>query len=34
MVDARTSRYAGTYVRWQRDPEGIGGTLHAKSVRA
>jgi len=34
MVDARTSRYAGTYVRWQRDPEGIGGALRAKGARA
>jgi len=27
---ARTSRYAGTYARWQRDPEGIGRALCAK----
>ena len=26
IVDARTSRYAETYARWQRDPEGIGLT--------
>ena len=30
----RTSRYAGTYARWQRDPEGIGGALRAKGERA
>jgi hypothetical protein len=34
-VDARTSRYAETYARWQRDPKGIGGALlRAKDVRA
>ena len=33
-VDARTSRYAETYARWQRDPEGIGGALRAKGVSA
>ena len=33
-VDARTSRYAKTYARWQRDPEGIGGALRAKGVSA
>jgi hypothetical protein len=31
---ARTSRYAETYARWQRDPEGIGGALRAKGVSA
>ena len=34
IVDARTSRYAETYARWQRDPEGIGGALRAKGVSA
>ena len=34
MTDARTSRYAETYARWQRDPEGIGGALRAKGVSA
>jgi hypothetical protein len=35
IVDARTSYYAETYARWQRDPEGIGGALlRAKGVRA
>ena len=34
IVDARTSRYAETYARWQRDPEGIGGALRAKHVSA
>ena len=34
IVDARTSRYAETYTRWQRDPEGIGGALRAKGVSA
>jgi len=34
IVGARTSRYAGTYARWQRDPEGIGGALRAKGERA
>jgi len=33
-VDARTSRYAETYARWQRDPEGIGGARRAKGVSA
>ena len=32
LVDARTSRYAETYARWQRDPEGIGGALRAKEL--
>ena len=31
-VDARTRRYAETYARWQRDPEGIGGALRAKEL--
>lgn len=34
IVDARTSRYAETYARRQRDPEGIGGALRAKGVSA
>ena len=34
IMDARTSRYAETYTRWQRDPEGIGGALRAKGVSA
>jgi hypothetical protein len=34
IMDARTSRYAETYTRWQRNPEGIGGALRAKGVRA
>jgi hypothetical protein len=34
IVDPRTSGYAGTYARWQRDPEGIGGALRAKGARA
>ena len=34
IVDARTSRYAETYARWQRDPEGIGAALRAKGVSA
>jgi len=34
IVDARTSRYAETYARWQCDPEGIGGALRVKGVRA
>ena len=35
IVDARTRRYAETYARWQRDPEGIGGALlRVKGVRA
>jgi hypothetical protein len=33
-MDARTTRYAETYASWQRDPEGIGGALCAKGVRA
>jgi len=33
-MDTRTSRYAETYTRWQRDPEGIGGALRAKGTRA
>jgi len=33
-VDARTRRYAETYPRWQCDPEGIGGALRVKGVRA
>ena len=28
------ARYAETYARWQRDPEGIGGALRAKGVGA
>ena len=32
IVDARTSRYAETCARWQRDPEGIGGALRAKEL--
>ena len=31
IMDARTSRYAETYARWQRDP---GGALRAKGVSA
>ena len=35
IVDAHTSYYAETYVRWQPVPEGIGGVLLlAKNVRA
>ena len=34
IVDARTSRYAETYARWQRDPGGIGGARRAKGVSA
>jgi len=34
IVDARTSRYAETYARCQRNPEGIGGALRAKGVSA
>jgi len=34
IVDARTSRYAETYARCQRNPEGIGGVLRAKGVSA
>jgi hypothetical protein len=34
IVDARTSRYAKTHARWQRDPEGIGGALRENGVRA
>jgi hypothetical protein len=34
IVDARTSRYAETDARWQRDPEGIAGVLRAKGVSA
>ena len=34
IVDARNSRYAGTYARWQRNPEGIGGALRAKGARS
>jgi hypothetical protein len=34
IVDARTSRYAETYARWQRDPEGIGSAPRAKGVSA
>jgi len=34
IVDARTSRYAETYARWQRDPEGIDDALRAKCVSA
>lgn len=33
-TDARTRRYAETYARWQCDPEGIGGALRVKGVRA
>jgi hypothetical protein len=33
IVDARASRYAGTYARWQRDPR-VGGALRAKRARA
>ena len=33
IMDARTSRYAETYARWQRGPEGTGGALRAKGVR-
>src|SRR5262245_15260831 len=31
IVDARTSRYAGNYARWQLAPEGIGGALRARA---
>jgi len=34
IVDARTSRYAETYARWQRESEGIGDALRAKGVSA
>jgi hypothetical protein len=34
IVDARTSRYAGTYARWQLDSEDIGGALLRKGARA
>ena len=33
IVDARTSRYAGTYARWQRDPEAVGDALRVKGAR-
>jgi hypothetical protein len=32
-VDARTSRYAGIYVRWQRNPEGIAILNRHSSLR-
>ena len=34
IVDARSSRYAETDARWQRDPEGIDDALRAKGVSA
>ena len=34
IVDARTSRYAETDARWQRDPEDIDDALRAKGVSA
>jgi hypothetical protein len=34
IVDARTSRYAEAYARWQRDAEGIGGARRVKGVGA
>ena len=34
IVGARASRYAVTYARCQRDPEGIAGVLRAKGVSA
>ena len=34
IVDARTSRYAETYARWHRDPEGIDDALREKGVSA
>ena len=34
IVDARTSRYAETDARWQRDPERIDDALRAKGVSA
>jgi hypothetical protein len=34
ILNARTGRYAETYPRWQRDPEGIGGALRAKVLNA
>ena len=34
IVDAHTSRYAETYARSQRDPEGIDDALRAKGVSA
>ena len=32
IVDARTSRYAETYARWQRSPEGNGGALRSSRI--
>ena len=34
IVDTRTSRYAETDARWQRDPKGIDNALRAKGVSA